>query len=299
MKINILFFLIFAQSFSQNIRFHGRLLDADSKEPVIYANISFLNSDKGISSQENGEFELTIEEKLLRSKVHISCLNYRDTILLAIELQNKTLFLKSKTFELKEVVISKKLNRELVIDKYSRKDIKGSFGSSQSYPWIITKLFNYKEEYNETPYLKEVWVYFGAMITREKSKFKIRFYKKDGKTGLPSEDLINEDVISFSSKIDGKVKIDISKYDIEFPKEGFFVGLERIHIPYNFYEFKYTTEGSRKKYIHKAVAPSFGATFTKDTIFVFSSGKWRKFFYHEGLKRESQIQPAISLTLSN
>lgn len=299
MKIYIVFFLFFAQTFGQNVLFHGKLIDKETKEPIVYANISFINSNKGISSKENGEFELTIDEKLLQSKVHVSCLNYQDTILTAIDLQNKTLSLKPKIFYLEEIILTKKVSKELVVDKYSRNDIKGGFSGLQSAPWIITKYFNYKDEYKETPYLKEIWVYFGSMIMRRKSKFRIRLYKKDTKTGLPSDDLINENVIVFSSKIDGKVKVDISKHNIDFPKEGFFIGLERIHIPYNFHEFEYTTEGSKKKHKAIEVSPSFGAVQTKDTTIVFSQGKWRKFYYPKEFNRENQIQPAISLTLSN
>jgi hypothetical protein len=142
-------------------------------------------------------------------------------------------------------------------------------------------------------------VYFGAMIVREKSKFRVRLFKLDTITGFPSKDIVHKEIIAYSNLIDGKVKIDISKYDIEFPKEGFFVGLERIHIPYNFYEYKYTMQGSKKKYIAKAVAPSFGAVYTKDTTFNFYSGKWRKLYSPKEYYKGNQIQPAISLTLTN
>lgn len=124
-------------------------------------------------------------------------------------------------------------------------------------------------------------------------------YKVDSSTGYPSDDLVNEQIIGFSRKVDGKVEIDVSKYEIEIPKEGFFIGLERFHIPYNFYEYNYTMDGSKKKYVAKAVAPSFGAVYTKDSTFHFSKGKWRKVYYPQLLFKGNHIEPAISLTLSN
>lgn len=299
MKKIILLFFISSQVFSQKINFKGQLLDKETKQPIVYANISFLKSNIGISSTEKGTFNLEIEKKLINEKIHISCLNYNDTIVFAKDLQNKTLFLKSKYIELDEIVISKKVDKELIVDKYKRKDIKSTFGASRDNPWIITKYFPFKDKYKNTPYLNEVWVYFGAMIMRKKSKFRIRFYKKDPKTNKPSIDLLNEDIIAYSRKIDGKVKINISKYNLIFPKDGLFIGLERIHIPYNFYEYNYTMEGSKKKYLAKAVSPSFGATYSKDTIFIFSTGKWRKFFSPKEFHKGNQIQPAISLTLTN
>mgnify|MGYP000504168076 CR=1 FL=1 len=177
--------------------------------------------------------------------------------------------------------------------------LKLTFGGSQKIPWIVTKYFPYKEAYKSTPYLKEVVVYFGSLIGRQKSKFRIRIYKKDLITGKPSDDIIKEEIIAFSRKIDGKVKINVSKFDFEIPKNGFFIGLERLHIPYNFYEYKYTMEGNRKKYIAKALAPNFAAVYTKDTIFSFRKGKWNKLYHPQSFYNGNQIQPAISLTLSN
>jgi hypothetical protein len=299
MKKLLLLLFISSQLFSQKINFKGRLLDKETKKPVVYANISFLKSNAGISSLEDGTFNLNIDKKLLNKKVHISCLNYKDTIVLAKEIHNKTLYLQPKNFELDEIVISRKADRELVVDKYRRKHIKATFGGIQSNPWIVAKFFKFKKEYGQTPYLKDLSVYFGAMIIRKKSKFRIRLFKIDTLTGKPSEDLVKEPIIAYSRKIDGKVKIDISKYDIEFPAEGFFVGLERVHIPYNFYEYNYTMEGSKKKYRAKAVAPSFGAVYTKDTTYNFSRGSWKKFYSPQSFYEGNQIQPAISLTLSN
>jgi hypothetical protein len=299
MKKLIFLLFICSQTYGQTINFTGKLLDKETNKPVVYANISFLKTNTGISSLEDGTFNLEIDKKLLQEKIHISCLNYKDTIVLADNLQQKTLFLQPKSFELNEVVISKKVDRELQVDAYKRRDIKATFGGSQSNPWTVAKFFKYRKEYKETPYIKDLSVYFGAMIVREKSKFRVRLFKLDTITGFPSKDIVHKEIIAYSKLINGKVKIDISKYDIEFPKEGFFVGLERLHIPYNFYEYKYTKQGSKKKYIAKAVAPSFGAVYTKDTRFDFYSGKWRKFYDPHKIYEGNQIQPAISLTLSN
>ncbi|WP_299012341.1 carboxypeptidase-like regulatory domain-containing protein [uncultured Polaribacter sp.] len=291
--------LISANLSAQTINFSGKLADQETKKPIVYANISFLDSNKGISTLEDGTFNLKVDKKLLYKKIHISCLNYKDTIVLAKELQNKTLFLKPKNFQLDEVLISKRLEKELTIDKYKRRDIKSSFGAVKGKPWIVTKFFKFDEKYKETPFLKEVIVYFDGLLFRHKSKFRVRLFKKDTISNKPSLDLIAKDIIVKARKIDGKVKIDISKFDLEFPQEGFFIGLERLHIPYNFHEYTYTKEGGKKKFKAIEVAPSFGATYTKDSIQVFSSGKWRSFYFPQKFYEGNQIQPAISLTLSN
>ncbi|MDP5105513.1 MAG: carboxypeptidase-like regulatory domain-containing protein [Polaribacter sp.] len=161
MKKLIFFLFISVQVFSQQVIFKGKLVDMETKEPIVYANISFLKTNAGISSLEDGTFNLEIDKKLLQEKVHISCLNYKDTIVLANNLFKKTLFLQPKSFELKEVVISKKVDRELEVDTYKRRDIKATFGGNQSNPWTVAKFFKYRKEYKEKPYIKELSVYVG------------------------------------------------------------------------------------------------------------------------------------------
>lgn len=299
MKKVFLFLFIINQINAQKITLKGKLVNQKTKEPIAYANISFLDENNGISSNDEGYFSFQIEKELLKKKVHISCLNFKDTVVLASTLENNVLHLQPKEYVLEEVSISKKIDKELKVDKYRRKHIKSAFGGRQSIPWIVTKYFRFKEEYNKTPYLKEIVIYFSSMLGRKKSKFRIRLFKIDKISGKPSEDLTDKSIIAFSRKIDGKVKVDISKLDIEFPKEGFFVGLERIHIPFNFYEYTYTMQGSNKKYTAKAIAPSFGAVYTNDTIFTYSQGKWRKFYSPQNFYNGNNLEPAISLTLSN
>lgn len=284
---------------SQTFLLKGKLVDAVSYKPISYANISFLKGNKGVSTEENGMFSIEITKENLKEKVHISCLNYKDTIVVAKDLQNTSFTLRPKTFELNEVIITKKVDKKLNVDKYKRKHIKSSFGGLQKSPWIVTKFFKYKSRYEKTPYLKEIIVYFNSLLGRRKSKFRVRLFKLDTVLNKPSVDLVNKEIIAYSKKIDGKVKIDVSHLNIEFPKEGFFVGLERLHIPYNFYEYTYTKKGKKKKYIAKAVAPSFGAVYTKDTINVFVKGKWKKHYFPQDFYKGNAIQPAISLTLSN
>ena len=89
------------------------------------------------------------------------------------------------------------------------------------------------------------------------------------------------------------------KYDIEFPKEGFFIGFEFLYIPENFYEDEVMIDKDTKtKKIETFISPSLRGKVEKNKIeWVFYQGKWEQSnFYH---KRNESITPAISLTLSN
>ncbi|WGH75826.1 carboxypeptidase-like regulatory domain-containing protein [Tenacibaculum tangerinum] len=299
MRVFLLFCFISTTIFSQTVVLKNTVIDWHTNEPVAYANISFLNENVGVSSDENGVFSLQINKQLLHSKVHISCLNYKDTIVLASTLQSKPLKLQPKLYELEEVVISKKADRELVVDKYKRRDIRSGFSGRKGSPWTVAKYFPYKNEYESVPFLKSITVYFTSLMLRKKARFRIRLFKIDENTGEPSEDMLKEDLIVDVKKTNGKVEVDVSKLDIVFPQEGFFIGLERLHIPYNFHERTYTRNGSREKYKDTIVAPSFGAVFTKDTIFIKNRGKWRKHYFPQEFYKGNALKPAISVTLSN
>jgi len=299
--MRVFLFLCFVSitAFSQTVVLKNKVIDAYTNDPVAYANISFLNENVGVSSDENGHFSLQINKKLLKSKVHVSCLNYKDTVVLASVLQSESLKLQPKLYELEEVIISKKADRELVVDEYKRRDIKASFGGRKGSPWIVTKYFPYKSEYKNFPFLKSLRIYFTSFLSRKKAKFRVRFFKVDEKTGKPSEDILKESLIVDVKKTNGKIEVDVSKFNIEFPNEGFFVGLERIHIPYNFHKIKYTKQGSRKKYKDTMIAPDFGAIYTKDSTWVKSSGKWVKYYFPQEFYKGNALKPAISVTLSN
>ncbi len=51
--------------------------------------------------------------------------------------------------------------------------------------------------------------------------FNVKLYRKD-KNGLPGEFLYGENIIGHAKKGDRNTVVDLSKYDIPFPEEGFF-----------------------------------------------------------------------------
>lgn len=299
-KIALLVFLCSFSVSGQRTILKGKLLDKTSKEPVVYANISFINIKNGISSREDGSFELEIKKEDSNRRIHISCLNYQDTIVLAKDIKNKTFYMTPKSYELDEIVLSRKSKKEVIIDKYLESDIKASFGTSKGFPWVATKFFKHSKSYSETPYLKNVTIYLNqSRVMRNKGKFRLRFYAVNTESGGPSEDLIKDNIIITVKKNDKKISLDVTQYDIEIPESGFYIGVERLEIPYNFNEYKYTMSGSKKKYTAISVAPSVGAVYTRDSIYKFANGKWYEYYISKKIYKGYNIQPAISITLTN
>ena len=77
MKKFYLLILLFSISFAQDFKFLGTILDIETKEPIIDANIVFIESDIGAASDINGNFTVT---NLNRQKYEIlvSAIGYKD-----------------------------------------------------------------------------------------------------------------------------------------------------------------------------------------------------------------------------
>lgn len=267
MKKLIFCLCISTQLFSQQVIFKGKLVDKESKEPIVYANISFLNSDKGISSQENGEFEIPIDKKLLESKIYISCLNYKDTIVFAKDLQNKTLYLIAKNIELKEIVISKKRNKKVILDKVKKRVSPLHTGGIR----MIAKYF--PNELTEDFLIDKVKIHFSKRNATN-AKFRLRIFSKDLESNLPKEDLLIESIPISIQKGKRLIEINLEDYYLSFPKDGVFAVFEKLLIPYNFYEWKESDEKFNKYY-----APIIGITKSKEfkdykRVSIYSKGKW-------------------------
>jgi hypothetical protein len=289
----IAWLLVFACTslFAQKITLKGTLLDKETNAPVAFANIGFLKIENGTSSTERGTFQFEINPEDLNQKLHISCLNYQDTIVLAKDIQNTTLYLRPQSYELDEIVIAKKKeDRELMVNPIRKKDIALTLDGSLKRPWTVARYFPFKQAYESTPYVKSIQVFL-SKYDRRNAKFRIRIFAKDPNADAPKEDLLRESLIVHVEKRNKSVEIDVSKYDIEIPESGFYIALERLHIPYNRYEEEMRFKNKPTEYVMRA-APKFGAVRASDEkMYSYFNGKWF------AVKRS--FVPAISVTLSN
>ena len=295
MKKLLFFLLISSQVFAQKTTFKSVLLDANTKEPVVYANISFLKSNKGISSNEDGTFSMNLSEKYLNFKVHISCLNYKDTIVVAKDIQNKKLYLQPKSFVLDEIKLTKRIEKSVLLGEVKNR-VQGVHTSGMR---MLAKYFPNDKRANCCSFLETIEIHLAKKKNhRKKSKFRVRVFSKDEKTGLPKEDLLN---INLPIEIkDGQETaiIDLSNYSIEMPENGVFIAFEKLFIPFNAYgknesdsenEFFYSPIIGYTKYSKKD---------RNDNMYMFVKGKWQLSPLSK-IKMMRKYAPAIALKLTN
>lgn len=223
----LVFFLFLTFSLSAQIR--GVVKDSISGEPIPFVNIWVENETVGTTSESNGSFSLDIkEEKMLV----FSALGYE---VKKASSKSEVILLKSKVFELKEVVIEQpKFNKEIEVGNYETSGFRIGLGNINSAVY-----FKPYDEMITHPFLKEIKFLTKSDIEKAKIRIKILTINADNS---PGESLIDEEIIVSVKKGKNKNTIDLSGYRFKIPLNGFFISFEKLLIEEN----KYYTEHTYK-----------------------------------------------------
>lgn len=223
----LVFFLFLTFSLSAQIR--GVVKDSITGEPIPYVNIWVENETVGTTSESNGSFSLDIkEEKMLV----FSALGYE---VKKASSKSEVILLKSKVFELKEVVIEQpKFNKEIEVGNYETSGFRIGLGNINSAVY-----FKPYDEMITHPFLKKIKFLTKSDIEKAKIRIKILSINADNS---PGESLIDEEIIVSVKKGKNKNTIDLSGYRFKIPLNGFFISFEKLLIEEN----KYYTEHTYK-----------------------------------------------------
>lgn len=284
-----IFLIVSEFAFSQ---IKGIVVDENNK-PIPYVNIWVENENIGTTSQEDGTFTISTSEE---KNLVFSALGYENKIVSLSK--GYKIILKQKEILLKEVVVTQqKKTKEIEIgdsEKIHHKQLSGDK------PWIYAKLFPFKNEYNDTPFVKKIIFYSDS--EKNNAKIKIRIF--DYNDSIPTDDLLQEDLIISVKRGMRKNVIDVEKYNIQFPEKGIVIGLEWMIIDENKFDFEYKDYKVNTKGIMTSYAPSFVLNyFDEENSFQYSGGKWyrrKKINLGNNKPWDNKVMtPAINLILSN
>ena len=293
----VLFFAVNVNA--QEVLCEGHVFDHTTKVPIPYVNLSFLNTLKGTSTDENGHFFLDLPEAYLEKQLHISSLGYNDTIVFAKDIfKAKRFEMVEESFALDEVVVSETLGGSDIMNPISSYSLTSGFSSSST-PWVLALYFpniGAKEKFAQ-----KVTVFFqkNSKFKRSTAKFRLRIYDVDPETKLPDRDILRKSVVLESDVGKDFVSIDLSALNLQMPKNGIYVGVEWLFVPYNWYRNTFEHPISKKKMVEDRFAPTFGAVYNKNQNFktmVYGMGSWTDFMVRSKDNSENLI-PAISLKL--
>ena len=194
---------------------------------------------------------------------------------------------------LDEAVITKKINKTILVDKVKKK----VYGVHTVGMRMLAKYFPSTKKNKCCNYISKVTIYFSKRHNK-KSKFRVRIFDKDDKTGLPKNDLLNVNLPVTISEGQLKTEIDLSNYSIEMPENGVFIAFEKLLIPFNEYGKKHTESASEVFYAPVIGFTKYNYRKPKDRTYYYIKGIWTKSALNK-ISRFRKFAPAISLTLSN
>lgn len=252
-------FLISILSFSTAFcQVTGKITDSETKKPVSYSHIWIKNTKIGVTSDTLGIFNF--ERIKIGDSLKISCLGYEDYNFIALKYNE--ISLKPINVKLDEILLSPIKNKKVkkIISYKKKKDVKDFYVNGH---YSIARYFKYENSYKSNPYIKNIkTIVWNAK--RSKVKFKIYLIKAD-ENGRPTNVLLTNPQM-FNVKVGIKeVKWDLKNKNVPFPKEGFYVVIERLNLKEN----KYSNE-----YQKNILQPSIGMESienSKNTLLRFSS----------------------------
>lgn len=293
-------FTLLLVSFSSFAQLQGTVLDAETQEPISYVNIWIENENIGTTADEIGRFSLPVVDK---SKVVIfSAVGY-ETFKISYSSVKNTVELKPKVISLAQVNIrSVKFNNKITVDKFSKKRVRGYFVCGEA-PWMEGKYFNYKEEYDKTPFINNFRVLTRSDI--HNARFQVRLYGVSV-NGELAEPLHDKKILVTAKKGRAFTEVDVSNLNLKFPENGLVFAVEWLIIEENKPNFKYTEQGNKEKKISTNYEPSLAALAEDTNLNSWRNfkGKWYKkehlpnaSFNKKG--EEKYLTLAVEMTLSD
>ena len=299
MRFLLFSLLIACQLNAQEVFFEGNVYDHRTKEPIPYVNFSFLNTLKGTSSDQDGHFFMDLPTPYLKKQVHISSLGFKDTIVDAEQVYNVKRFeMVEESFELDEVVVTENFGSSDVLNPISSYSLTSGFSSSST-PWVVALYF--PNLGSQKKYIDKLTVFLkkSENFTRNSAKFRIRIYDVDENTKKPGKDILRKSIVLEHQIEQDFVSLDVAAFNIEMPRNGVYIGLEWLFVPYNWYKQTSRHPLTNKLIVEDRFAPTISGVYTQNQnykVMIYGMGEWTDFKVKSRNNTENFI-PAVSLKL--
>lgn len=274
-------------SFCVSAQVKGVVVD-EKNQPIPFVSIWVEHENTGISSEENGSFEIEVKDK--NNHLIFIALGFEKQVIKASQVDK--VILKTSTTELNEVLIDNRLDTKTKEIGTPKNEI---FQAFENGPRIDIKYFPYLSSYYKTKYIKKVAIYCDSKM--DDVSIKIHFYKTN-EDGLPGEELTNKDLLFKVKNGINNNLFDVTSFRLTMPKNGIFVGFEKLIIEKNKIEKK-TRDLNNNEITKKTYLPYVLYNLEeRPFLLTFLNGKWVKTTTSNTLQT-LVYEPAIKLILSN
>lgn len=268
--------------------FELRLLDSRTRQGIPYATIGLKIANTGGTSNQDGHYHLSFQEKTHSDTLIISCIGYKSKIIpvqILTESTTNRIELTPIVYDMPEVAIyPKQLKGTLTLNPIEKKRYDISLGSTGFLQQVAS--FFPAPENLENLYLGSVKIYTSS---GKGSSFRLRVYANQPKTKGPGADLLLSPLIVTVKE--SLQLIDLSDYKIQVPESGFYVAVEWLKIEKNIIHFK--TNKSEIITAYEPYIKSYRVNNTKDLT------SWCLNYKNEWQRLASGFNLAIEVVLLN
>ncbi|MDX5347264.1 MAG: carboxypeptidase-like regulatory domain-containing protein, partial [Hymenobacteraceae bacterium] len=201
------------------------IIDSQTYKPVEFAIIEIPSKKAGTTSGINGKFKLYLKESAAKDTAVIKALGYEtmyfkigDATNLPVEIS-----LKPVVYGLAEVTILPVSTKRVKVGSQKKKAAGSGIFSN---PGDFIALYVSNPD-NTSGIIEKV----GFYITKKgipTAPFRVRIFNADGPNNSPGSDLLQESIILVAEKGNQWVDIDLLKYNISYPTNGFYLAFENI-----------------------------------------------------------------------
>lgn len=221
----ILLLLLFPVIATAQLKLAGKVLDANTKQPIAYVNIENFKAQMGTQTNQDGVFELNLSKGKQTDTLKISCVGYADQYITNLQSNEHLVYeLSPLVFQLNEVKVSHQKPTEVevgIVKKTGRNVV--FFNKLIQRPGTQQAVYMKNVE-GKVAYIKTVLFYLGDDMFD--APFRVRLYESNN--GLPGKDLLNKSVEFVAKRKNSWNELDISNYFLLVPENGFFVSVEWI-----------------------------------------------------------------------
>ena len=226
----IIILIFFIQFSYAQIIIKGSIINKKTNEPIPYSSIGIKGKTVGTVSNENGYFELPLNEINDTDSLKISAIGYQSksySIMQAKNFTSENIYLNESAVALNEVVIKPtKTITKILGNKNYNKNISCSFqGVNNNYKGVQTAI-KANNKKGRLVWIEKFNFYIVKNEISDSVIFRLNFYKED-KDGLPGENILRQPIIFKTIIKKGEVSVDLKKYNIN-TNDDFFISLECI-----------------------------------------------------------------------
>ncbi|MFY8188652.1 MAG: hypothetical protein ACOVLC_11925 [Flavobacterium sp.] len=241
--------IIFSQSFC--------IVDSLTKKGISNSVIKFYDLNNFTTGKFTDENGLTNYNNILFDKIEISHINYK-TINLKKEEIEDTIYMNQNNIVLNEVIVVNSKIETLTLG-YTKCKKKTKLTAYNGIEIVVFIENPFKKPKKINSFLFKI-----QKKDTKKTAIRIHFYKKSANEIIPGEEITKVDIFKYiNSNSMELIEIDVSNYDLEFPIDGAFVGIEWLG---NIGETNNEIEKSNDIYIELNDKINQALTFTRSTL---------------------------------